>query len=325
MTQPRSALIDIANTPYYHCMARCVRRAFLCGEDRAAGKNYEHRKPWVVERLKELAAIFAIEVCAYAVMSNHYHVVLHIDTGQGKNWSGREVLRRWTQLFDGPVLVQRFLADHPLAKAEQEKVDDFVTEYRQRLMSISWFMRCLNEHLARRANAEDECRGRFWEGRFKSQALLDEAALLSCMVYVDLNPVRAGAADRPETSDFTSIQERIRQWQNRGSESWLKPLETQSKRDDGVMPFALTDYFELTDWSGRAIRDHKRGVIPGQLPPILQRLGMNPDEWLKTMRLHGNRFFLGIGCLRNLQAFAERLGQSWLKGVSVSRCLFVNT
>ncbi len=323
MTQARSALIDPSSTPYYHCIARCVRRAFLCGEDHLTNKNYEHRKPWVVERLKELAAVFAIEVCAYAIMSNHYHVVLNIDAECGKNGSDREVLQRWTQLFDGPLLVQRFLAENPLEKAEMMRVDEFAAEYRQRLLSISWFMRCLNEHLARKANEEDQCKGRFWEGRFKSQALLDDAALLSCMAYVDLNPVRAGMATMPETSDFTAVQERIEQWREGRRKSWLKPLQTK-KGKPGVIPFALADYFELVDWTGRAIRDDKRGAIAGQLPPILHRLKMNPNEWLKTMRPHGNRFVLGVGRLKALQAFAEKTGRRWLHGMVASRCLFVD-
>ena len=78
MTTARKNLIGPASTPYYHCMARCVRRAFLYGRDDFSGKNYDHRRQWVVDRLKELAGIFSIKVCAYAVMSNHYHVVLHI-------------------------------------------------------------------------------------------------------------------------------------------------------------------------------------------------------------------------------------------------------
>ncbi|WP_407919823.1 transposase, partial [Endozoicomonas numazuensis] len=113
-----------------------------------------------------------------------------------------EVLQRWTTLFTGPMLVQRYMSRASLSSSELSRVDEYVDEYRLRLKSVSWFMRCLNEYLAREANKEDGCKGRFWEGRFKSQALLDEAALLTCMAYVDLNPIRAKLAPTPEQSDY---------------------------------------------------------------------------------------------------------------------------
>lgn len=161
MTTARKNLIDTASTSYYHCIARCVRRAFLCGKDQFSGKNYEHRRQWVVDRLQELVEVFAIEVCAYAVMSNHYHVVLHIHREAADSWDTREVLQRWTVLFSGHLLVQRYLANDGLDKAELQKIEEFAEEYRNRLKDISWFMRCLNEHLAREANKEDACKGRF--------------------------------------------------------------------------------------------------------------------------------------------------------------------
>ena len=195
MTTARKNLIDQAITPYYHCMARCVRRAYLCGKDDFSGKNYEHRQQWVVDQLKELSGIFAIEVCAYAVMSNHHHVVLHINREQGQSWDIRQVLQHWKSLFSGHLLVQRFLEKDSMSKAEVQKVKELAEEYRSRLLGISWLMRCLNEYLAREANKEDQCKGRFWDGRFKSQALLDESAILTCMVYVDLNPIRAKMAN----------------------------------------------------------------------------------------------------------------------------------
>ena len=129
MTTARKNLIDPASTPYYHCMARCVRRAFLCGKDNFSGKDYEHRRQWVVDRFNELAEVFAIEICAYAVMSNHYHVVLHVHREQGERWDVREVLQRWTQIFSGHLLVQRFLANDVMSKAELMRVDEFAKEY----------------------------------------------------------------------------------------------------------------------------------------------------------------------------------------------------
>jgi hypothetical protein len=127
------------------------------------------------------------------------------------------VLRRWTQLFTGPLLVQRYLSEarSQMGEGECAKVQELAERYRQRLHDLSWFMRVLNESVARQANAEDGCTGRFWEGRFKSQALLDEQALLAAMAYVDLNPIRAGMADDLSDSLHTSIHARLEELQGR--------------------------------------------------------------------------------------------------------------
>ena len=324
MTRARSNLIDAGSTPYYHCIARCVRRAYLCGEDHLTGKNFEHRRQWVVDRLQMLVSIFAIEVCAYAVMSNHYHVVLHINTRQVESWDRDEVLRRWTSLFAGPILVQRYLRNERLSSAELRRVEEYVEEYRVRLKDISWFMRCLNEHLAREANKEDGCKGRFWEGRFKSQALLDEAALLTCMAYVDLNPIRAKMAQTPEQSDYTSIQERIEQTtQLEGKQQplMLKPFQLRGQKPDQALPYVLQDYLELVDWSGRAVRVDKKGAIPEAAPPILTRLEIDPDEWLKTMS-RNNRFYRAAGRLKAMKEYALTTGQQWLQGLQACSRLF---
>ena len=211
MTRPRSSLISLSDTPWYHVVSRCVRRAFLCGHDAHSGRCFDHRREWIVEWIMRLAAIFSLDVAAYAVMSNHYHIVLRVDVERAKNWSVEEVLQRWTQLFTGPVLVQRYLSAHRerMKPSEIARVEQFAEEYRERFMNISWFMRILNQNIARQANSEDQVTGHFWEGRFKSQVLLDETALLSAMAYVDLNPIRAGIAQTPEESDFTSIKSRI--------------------------------------------------------------------------------------------------------------------
>ena len=212
MPYPRSALVSLDATPWYHVISRCVRRAFLCGEDAVTGRNYEHRRGWIVERLEQLAGVFAIDVAAYAVMSNHAHLVVRVHAERAQAWSQDEVLRRWTRLYVGPELVQHYVrhGEEGLCPAQLDAVHGWAETYRSRLADLSWFMRVLNQSIARMANAEDQVTGRFWEGRFKSHALLDEAAVLTAMAYVDLNPIRARLGTVPEDSAFTSIAERLK-------------------------------------------------------------------------------------------------------------------
>lgn len=282
MPKPRKQQISLDATPYYHCTSRCVRRAFLCGVDHYTGQSYEHRRQWVEDRILLLAEVFAIDVCAYAVMSNHLHVVLHINKAIACNLSDHEVCERWHRLYKGTVLTQKFLLHQSLTEVEREVVQVKLDQWRLHLTDISWFMRALNEPIARKANAEDKCTGKFWEARFTSQALLDEKALAACMVYVDLNPIRAQLAATPETSDYTSIKRRIdTATQQHTQPTTLFPFVGNPREPmPSGLPFRLNDYLELVEWSGRIIRDDKRGAISHDLPPILERLSLDTKQWL---------------------------------------------
>ena len=119
MTTARKQLISLIDTPYYHCISRCVRRAFLCGEDKNTGRNFDHRRGWVEGKLLSLSQVFAIDVCAYAVMSNHTHLVLCVDVEQAKAWTMDEVLIRWHQLFKGTLITQQYLRGEKLIKPLQ--------------------------------------------------------------------------------------------------------------------------------------------------------------------------------------------------------------
>ena len=114
MTMPRYSQISVEDTPWYHVICRCVRRAFLCGEDSVTGQSFEHRRDWIEQRIGQLSSVFAIDVASYAVMSNHYHVVVRIDTGRVENWTDDEVLQRWTRIFSGPLFVRRYMNDNYL-------------------------------------------------------------------------------------------------------------------------------------------------------------------------------------------------------------------
>jgi REP element-mobilizing transposase RayT len=334
MTCARQQLVSLSDTPYYHCVARCVRRAWLWGKDRPDGQDYSHRKAWVVDRLAALTEVFAIDICAYAVMSNHYHLVLRVHPQQATHWSIEDVIQRWSRLFRLPPQVVSYQRGQCVSDAEAAQALALVGEWRRRLSDLSWFMRCLNEHLARRANAEDGCSGRFWEGRFTSQALLDDVGLLTAMMYVDLNPIRAGVAQTPETSAFTSIQARLQavasgctahRRMDRSILDGATPvtlLPFHPHGGDSVIPFHFADYLQLLDWTGRAVCDDRRGHIPAGLPPLLARLHIEPMIWAHTMSPRGNRFGRAIGSLHRLRQFAQRLGQSWVQGLHLSQRLY---
>jgi REP element-mobilizing transposase RayT len=380
MTQPRSTRVSLEATPWYHVVSRCVRRAFLCGLDSHSGRSFEHRRGWIVHRLGQLAAVFAVDVAAYAVMSNHFHVVVRVDAERAQGWDRDEVLRRWTQLFTGPELVQRYRAQpETLCAAELARVDIWVETYRARLVDLSWFMRVLNESIARQANAEDRVTGRFWEGRFKSQALLDDQAVLTAMAYVDLNPIRARVADTPETSAYTAVAERVAELRQAGVEraaptahrrsvlvgkKSAAPAEPPSPLDKSVaarparteaaqeamallqepalqelpraslmpfdatgrmataIPFAFDDYLELVDATGRVIREDKRGFIAGATPRLLDRLAIDPEQFIQATGLTLHRFGSAIGTPEHLTQHCVARNVAYLRGIRAARALF---
>ncbi len=321
MTRPRSELICIEDTPYYHLTSRCVRRTFLCGFDNESGKDYEHRRGWIENRIRILSSLFGIDICSYAVMSNHIHIVCQLCPEQINVLSDREVVFRWRSLYKGTLFIQKYANDETLLDAEQTLVDRSIAEYRKRLSSISWFMKCLNEPIARQANQEDGCTGHFWEARYKSQALLSEEAVLSCMTYVDLNPIRAKMAETPETSNYTSLKERIKpcfQLDNAVEEQkelkalryFKLPLKSLAQFEGSVknsyqkgILFSIKDYLELVDYTGRAIVPNKRGAIPLNLPPILERLCLDRKTWLQNSTqfegLYRARFLFQTNGLEN--------------------------
>jgi len=242
----------------------------------------------------------------------HYHLALKVCPEQLEDLCEDDITDRWCALFKGPLLIQNYRSGEDLKPFERLAVSDIVNVWRSRLSSISWFMRCLNQPIAHQANREDKCTGKFWESRFTSQALKSEEALLSCMAYVDLNPVRAGMADTPERSSHTSIRERLKpefdlqhaiKDQTKCSDlldfrTPLKPLLTFENRllnesQTGIL-FNFEEYLALVDWTGRIIRNDKRGFIDIALPPILRRLQLSAKQWhLNTTRfeaIHASRF-----------------------------------
>jgi len=327
MTVARSQLVDVSVTRYYHCISRCVRRARLCGE------GFEHRKQWIEGRLEKLAGCFAVSVCGFAVMDNHLHVLVRLDVGGARSWSAEEVVRRWFVAYPPKtplgkeIKITQALIDHHAKDAKRIEL------LRERLASLGWFMKALKEPLARMANKEDECKGTFWESRYKSIAILDEEALLATSAYIDLNPVAAGIAATPETSRHTSVRQRVRHVKARGKladlkaarsgsvagsraagdmeeDLWLCPVEDRrrqgSTREGMLEGFSLGSYLMLVDYTSR-LRRQGKARVSREVASIFDRLGSNADAWgnridrlFEKTRLHGSYFCTDRARLREL-------------------------
>jgi REP element-mobilizing transposase RayT len=333
MTMPRRQLVDVSVTRYYHCISRCVRRAFLCGE------GFEHRKAWIESRLEVLAKQFAVSVCGFAILDNHLHVLCRLDPGVADGWSDDEVVRRWIAVYppscldaDDPATLEAWIVHECRDSAR-------VARYRQRLQDLGWFMKALKEPLARLANKEDGCKGTFWEARYKSIAILDEEALLATCTYIDLNPVAAGIAKVPEASPHTSIKQRVDHARTTGGlntlqtaaaaksvtsanieadleqSHWLCPLQDRSAAGaarEGMLPgFSLSSYLELVDWTARLCRTGKARVTQ-EVAGIMTRLGTSAEYWQSHLqKLLGKAGWLGSYCatsVERLKAIAAKHG-----------------
>jgi hypothetical protein len=369
----------------YHCVNRCVRGAHLCGEDPTRQRNYEHRRDWVRLRLMFLVSIFAIDQLNFSILGNHLHLLLRNRPDLRDRWSDEEVVRRWWRLCP-----QRRDENGEPAELKPEELEallndhETVQEWRKRLGDISWLMKLLAENIAVRANQEERlpgqpALGRFWQGRFKSQRILDEAGLLACSLYIDLNPIRARLAETPETSWFTSAFERIHSPSQAAalaaadwplttadslpyacSDEWLAPvqlderaepqgealgerpegqpsehapekqplagpLEPTRKRasDRGYLPMSLVKYLQLLDWTGREVRADKRGSIPDDLAPILERLQIKSEKWIDLVINFGRSFATAVGLPQSLAAEAARRGRKFLRGQRSAPAAFV--
>jgi hypothetical protein len=342
--------------------------------------------------MKELAGIYAIDVGAYAILPNHFHVVLRNRPDLAAKWTPTEVAARWFRLF--PQSIRRWAAERAnasrvetgeaaafpadgIAHADGGRGEDGaerddhrhsgksdsatkpnrdelaiaivaadvgrIAELRRRLSDLSWFMRCLKEPLARLANREDGCKGHFWEGRFTSIRLLDDHALMACLIYVDLNAIRARLAMTLEGSDFTSVQDRIhallyyekrmgrRDRAPQGARAlftrlepggeprsladglWLAPIDCRTD-PRGLMDVADEDYIGIVDHSGRVVRSDKPGAIPPDLAPVLERLGVDATRLTTEVQGLGRRFGSVLGGAPQCAAEAARRGTRWVVG-----------
>ena len=332
MARLRSRVFDPAVKGVYHLYNRCVRGLFMLGETEQEGEVVKFRRGWVTELMQQMVAIVLIDIAFFATMDNHVHVIGRNRPGVGGHLTDREVARRWLILMrmrrNGTWLVKppteeqinRELSKKPQhgtrkpgAGAKRKRHHNRASELRERLADVSWFMGAFQECISRKINRDDENYGTCWSGPFKLDELADDAAILTCGVYIDLNWIAAQMAETPEESTDTSIGHRIAMLRQDGEaedsagelvveiDGWLCPLELHEDRDVnderhftsqtgkrasdmGILPMTLMHYIKLLDWLGRLMRTGKRGRIPKGLPPILERLGFDTDGFVASVR-----------------------------------------
>ncbi len=325
MTVARNKIIN-NQTDIYHCISRCVRRAYLYGYDSVTGKNYDHRKLWIRERLQLLVKIFSIEVLQYAIMDNHTHTMLRIRSDELDKLSDWEVLQKWLLLYP-----KKFVTEEPESEKAQYYIQlqlqdkNRMAELRSRLVSISWFMKSLNEYIARRANKEDDCKGRFWEGRFKSTQLVSESAILSCAIYIDLNPLKAGKANSPKKSIYTSAWERIASMKKSNIENtslWITPIETTNDRK-GFLPITFQKYLTILDASTKLFEDKGKSKLPQRVETILEEAGIVSDRWHEILKDFGHNYTYLAGNELSLKAALGQHHKKWVKGMRFARISFL--
>ncbi len=345
----RSDTVIHGKVAVYQCISRCVRRAYLCGVDHVAKKSFEHRRGWLLKRIQFLLKIFSVEVLSYALMSNHYHLLVRTTW---EKLSDEEVVRRWLMLYPDRNIVNEDGSESQNPEVVQQYLRDreYVGKLHERISSISWFMKSLNEFMAVCSNREDGCKGRFWEGRFECQRLEDEGSLLLCSAYIDLNPVRAKMADTPEASLYTSAWTRIQALQARHelgllsepergrldpnelaalaeksrSDEWLCPIDNRVDPKRGFLSLSTQEYLIMLDWTGREVRADKRGAIPISLEPILTRLKIRTDKWVDSTKQYGSDFYRIVGNVSAMIRAAKANGKSWLRGVGSARMTFAS-
>ncbi|MEK7415874.1 MAG: hypothetical protein AAB263_21415 [Planctomycetota bacterium] len=319
MTRPRSELIPESSCGVFHLVTRCVRRERLL--DRG------ERKVWLCRGLAGWFRHMGIDLLAYSVMGNHLHLVVRLRPDVVEGWSKTELARHALAVL--PVRSGPSLEPLSVSPAVVERYADnakWLAQQRLRLSSPSWLLRLVKQEVSRRANAEDGCTGHFWEKRFTSVALLDEAATLACMVYVDLNPLRAGIVKTPEASLFTSIRHRVARVR-----AGTRSDASSADSDLGVQLIAMPqcapphertgaqerwtisegDYLDMIDETARHLAAGKRGVLAAEALPLVQRLGITPAAWTATMREGGSMLGSALGGPEARQRWATSRGQSW--------------
>jgi REP element-mobilizing transposase RayT len=306
----------------------------LTGRDPQTRKDWSHRKELIRLRIEVLASVFAIDVCDHTVLDNHLHLILRNRPDIVTGWSDEEVARRYLRLNHSDL----DLRDEP----RQERIDDLVADKeklaaaRHALSSISEFMKQLKCSVAVVCNAEDGCSGCFWQSRFVSERLVDDARLLVCSLYVNLDPIRAGLARDIDDAEYTSTYQRLCDERSASPEAHADPSKSDESRrevrpnsgylaamsldgdgydgvearrrasNEGYLGLKLADYVELLESIVRRERAERDGGELLEYSPILVRMGVGRAQWEHALRRIGRRFSRELAIMADMYEEARQ-------------------
>lgn len=355
MTKARKYIYDENLCAHYHSISRIVQGAFLMGFDEKTGINYDYRLQWIEDRLKELSEIFTIIIGGKSFMSNHFHINLQTRPDLTASLTDREVVQRYFKLHQPKQCKKKILTTEEWKFLEDEAIanETLLKRYRKKIGSLSEFMKALKEPIARRANKESNKKGHFWDSRFKSILLIGSEAVALCQVYIDSNPIRAGIAETPETSKFTSAHTRLqaseafkkitelkeleakgneihedkkKEIENvsklTGSADWLAPFYQGENHLRPFFKITEKEYFLLLDNTVRELSPHKKGYMDPSLDPIFDRLKIDREKWLEAIINYDKWFYRIIGKIKTAWAEIKDTTAHWFKGSVKNRHLF---
>lgn len=342
MRKKRFVVADPEVSGTFHITNRCIRRAFLMADGKPTRGPFRNRRHVVLNRLKNLAAAYSIDILRVALMSTHIHLLIRNRPDLVKLMSDEEVARRYFQIHPGYC---QATADARGKKPDQPTQEDIeklaqdkqkIAKIRRMLSSISHFMKSFNFYVSRYFNLVDGTTGAFWESRYKLKALLDDLSILLCAFYIDLNPIRARMSKTLETSDFTSIfyqivaarmlAEQPQYPEEKLPTSFLTPVTISPNEADKIKrslktrasDFGFTylssqEYLIAADLMGRILSKNHDGVIPSSVPPIFERLNLNWESIFHLVDAYEELFSFYVGSKASLEKKASDLGGRKLK------------
>lgn len=326
MATARKYQIYLDLTPYYYCTNKCInkkeRRTFLSGTDPKTKINYDKRKLWVINKIEELQKIFSISICSYAVVEDSYHLVVKSNHEEVNLLSNEEIINRWSKIFISfPPFVQQYISGELKAKTKIKKAEKSISEMRIKMADISWFMRCLNEDIARTANVEDNVAGRFWHQRYETKALLDKTAIIIAMNYVDLLPIINNEVTTLAKCS-TSVKARIKTHKNNKEKTFLLPIKTKYKANS--IDFDLDDYINIINWTSKGILGKQPKKIKDEILASFKKLPINFETWTNLTQNFVNKTSFAVGNPSNLNNFNITTGKKFCKSISFSRELYLD-